>query len=58
MKIKNFNKIIILTFFYYQRVHQSQKMLQIAVQFLMKDISGTNTQKKQSKNGEHLFIFN
>ena len=58
MKIKNFNKIIIFTFFYYQHVHQSQKILQIVVQFSMKDIFGINMQKKQNKNGERLFMFN
>ena len=56
--INNFNKIVILIFFYFQHVRQSQKMLRIVVQFLMKDIFGINMQKKQSKNGEHLFIFN
>ena len=58
MKIKNFNKIVILIFFLFQHVLRFQKILLIVVQFLMKDIFGTNMQKKLSKNGVHPSIFN
>jgi len=50
-------KILFIILLLISAVLQYQRILQIAVQYLMKDIYGLNMQVTQKKNGEPLFIY-
>jgi len=51
------NHFLILLIIFILAAPQYLKILQIVVQFLMKDIFGINMPKKLNKNGEPQFIF-
>ena len=49
-------KLLFIILFLISACSSIPKILQIAVQYLMKDIYGLNMQENQKKNGELLFI--